>query len=303
MNDTDARAMAGAAASSPQSLAALASSSATLGHGGIGRQRQAAESGVEKPTRRHRHARPGAPCSTRCSTCGPAGTTTKYPSSRPSRRPARGRVQGSPRPRTAPSTSAPPTPTCRPACPRRTRHLKNIPLAISAQIVAYNVPGVTAHLKLSGKVLSAIYQGQITKWNASQIASLNPGVTLPDTPIVTLHRSDSSGDTFLFTTYLSKTDPSGLGRQGRLQHHRAVAGRTGCAGGDGQLGHGVGLQGHRGLHRLRRHQLPDPDAPGRPRLRRSCGTPRASTSCRRHRRSRQRRPRSSRRPRPTAPSR
>jgi len=89
--------------------------------------------------------------------------------------------------------------------------LKNIPLAISAQIVAYNVPGVTAHLKLSGKVLSEIYQGSVTKWNASQIASLNPGVTLPSTPIVTLHRSDSSGDTFLFTSYLSKTDPSGWG--------------------------------------------------------------------------------------------
>ena len=90
-------------------------------------------------------------------------------------------------------------------------HLKNIPLAISAQLVTYNVPGVTAHLKLSGKVLSAIYQGQITTWNASQIASLNKGVTLPATPIVTLHRSDSSGDTFLFTSYLSKADPSGWG--------------------------------------------------------------------------------------------
>jgi phosphate transport system substrate-binding protein len=89
--------------------------------------------------------------------------------------------------------------------------LKNIPLAISSQIVAYNVPGVLSHLKLTGKVLSAIYQGTVTKWNASQIASLNPSVTLPDIPIVTLHRSDSSGDTFLFTTYLSKTDASGWG--------------------------------------------------------------------------------------------
>jgi phosphate transport system substrate-binding protein len=89
--------------------------------------------------------------------------------------------------------------------------LKNIPLAISAQLVAYNIPGVTAHLKLSGKLLSSIYQGKITNWNNSQIASANPGVKLPSLPIVTLHRSDSSGDTFLFTTYLSKTDPSGWG--------------------------------------------------------------------------------------------
>jgi phosphate transport system substrate-binding protein len=70
--------------------------------------------------------------------------------------------------------------------------LKNIPLAISSQIVAYNVPGVLSHLKLTGKVLSAIYQGTITKWNASQIASLNPGVTLPSIPIVTLHRSTAA---------------------------------------------------------------------------------------------------------------
>ena len=90
-------------------------------------------------------------------------------------------------------------------------NLRNIPMAISSQIVAYNVPGVLSHLKLSGKVLSQIYQGQITKWNDSSIASANPGITLPATPIVTLHRSDSSGDTFLFSTYLSKADPSGWG--------------------------------------------------------------------------------------------
>jgi phosphate transport system substrate-binding protein len=89
--------------------------------------------------------------------------------------------------------------------------LKNIPLAISAQLVAYNVPGVVSHLKIPGKVLSQIYQGQITKWNASQIANANSGVTLPNIPIVTLHRSDSSGDTFLFSSYLSKADPSGWG--------------------------------------------------------------------------------------------
>ena len=55
-------------------------------------------------------------------------------------------------------------------------------------------------------------------------------MTLPTIPIVTLHRSDSSGDTFLFTQFLSKTDPSGLGNQDRLQHHRPVAQRPGRAG-------------------------------------------------------------------------
>jgi phosphate transport system substrate-binding protein len=92
-----------------------------------------------------------------------------------------------------------------------TPSLLNIPLAISAQLVSYNIPGVTAHLKLTGKILSEIYQGKITNWNDPAITSINPGVTLPSLPIVTLHRSDSSGDTFLFTTYLSKTDPTGWG--------------------------------------------------------------------------------------------
>ncbi len=89
--------------------------------------------------------------------------------------------------------------------------LENIPLAISAQLVAYNVPGVTTHLKLSGKLLAQIYQGKVTTWSNSAIAKLNPTVKLPTLPIVTLHRADSSGDTFLFTSYLSKATPSGWG--------------------------------------------------------------------------------------------
>jgi phosphate transport system substrate-binding protein len=89
--------------------------------------------------------------------------------------------------------------------------LKNIPLAISSQLVTYNIPGVLTHLKLTGKVISEIYEGKITNWNNSAIAALNKGVTLPSLAIVTLHRADSSGDTFLFTQFLSKTDPSGWG--------------------------------------------------------------------------------------------
>ncbi len=89
--------------------------------------------------------------------------------------------------------------------------LLNIPLAISTQLIMYNIPGLNAHLKLSGPVLSQIYQGNITTWNNSAITALNPGVTIPATPIVTLHRSDGSGDTFLFSQFLSKTDPNGWG--------------------------------------------------------------------------------------------
>jgi phosphate transport system substrate-binding protein len=86
------------------------------------------------------------------------------------------------------------------------KHAQNIPLAISSQVVAYNLTGVTKPLKLSGPVLAQIYQGKITKWNDSAIHNINQNVSLPATPIVTLHRADSSGDTFLFTSYLSKTD-------------------------------------------------------------------------------------------------
>ena len=88
--------------------------------------------------------------------------------------------------------------------------IENIPLAISGQEVNYNVPGLAAgsHLKLNGAVLAGIYQGQITNWNDPKIAALNPGVTLPSLTIVPLHRSDSSGDTFLFSSFLTASSPT-----------------------------------------------------------------------------------------------
>jgi phosphate transport system substrate-binding protein len=85
--------------------------------------------------------------------------------------------------------------------------LLNIALAISAQQINYNVPGVKG-LKLDGAVLAAIYNGKITNWDDSAIKALNPGVKLPNLKIVTLHRADGSGDTFLFTSYLNAQDPS-----------------------------------------------------------------------------------------------
>jgi phosphate transport system substrate-binding protein len=86
--------------------------------------------------------------------------------------------------------------------------LLNIPLAISSQALVYNVPGISAHIKLSGTVVAQIYQGTITNWDDPAIAALNSGLTLPNLPIVALHRSDGSGDTFIFTQYLSKQDAS-----------------------------------------------------------------------------------------------
>ena len=91
----------------------------------------------------------------------------------------------------------------------------NIPLAISSQMVNYNLPGLNGkHLKLSGPVLAEIYSGKITRWNAPAIEKLNPGVHLPDHAIVTVHRSDGSGDTFIFTQYLSKSTPWWMDKYG-----------------------------------------------------------------------------------------
>jgi len=86
--------------------------------------------------------------------------------------------------------------------------LENIPLAVSALMVVYNVPGVSAstNLKLNGTVLAKIYSGKVTKWNDPAITALNPGVTLPSASIVLVHRADSSGSTFLFTSYLNAQD-------------------------------------------------------------------------------------------------
>ncbi len=90
--------------------------------------------------------------------------------------------------------------------------LLNIPLAISAQTVNYNIPELTAALKLSGPVLAGIYGGKITDWSDPAIAALNPGAALPHHTIVPIRRSDTSGDTFIFTQFLSfSTDGWGEG--------------------------------------------------------------------------------------------
>jgi phosphate transport system substrate-binding protein len=85
----------------------------------------------------------------------------------------------------------------------------NIPVVVAGQEVLYNIPGIKSgtHLRLTPSVLAGIYSGGITNWDTSAITKLNPGVKIPSLPIVTLHRSDSSGDTFLFLTYLNAGDP------------------------------------------------------------------------------------------------
>lgn len=81
--------------------------------------------------------------------------------------------------------------------------LVNIPLAISAQTVNYNIPGLNgAGMKLDGPTLAGIYSGRITAWDAPAIAAMNPGVALPHQRIVPIRRADESGDSFIFTQFL-----------------------------------------------------------------------------------------------------
>ncbi len=79
----------------------------------------------------------------------------------------------------------------------------HIPETIGAITIAYNIPGISSGLRLTGQITADIYLGTITTWDDQRIASINPGVTLPNNPIVLVRRSDSSGTTNWFTKYLS----------------------------------------------------------------------------------------------------
>ena len=97
------------------------------------------------------------------------------------------------------ASDAPLTPEQASAC----RDCVQIPWALSATGVGYNIPGVKK-LQLTGKLLAGIYFGRITKWNDPKIKAANPGVKLPGLTITPVFRSDGSGDTYAFTNYLSK---------------------------------------------------------------------------------------------------
>ncbi len=83
----------------------------------------------------------------------------------------------------------------------------NLPIYISPIAVIFNVDGVK-DLNLDAATLSAIFRGEIKTWNDARIAALNPGVSLPSTPITAVHRSDNSGTTENFTATLSSLAPS-----------------------------------------------------------------------------------------------
>jgi phosphate transport system substrate-binding protein len=119
------------------------------------------------------------------------------------------------------------------------------PVAFGAITVSYNLPGIKSGLKLDGPTIADIFSGKITKWNNSAITALNPGMSLPSTSITVIHRSDSSGTTNGFTTYLSDVSPTwkstigagkdvkwstGTGGKGNSGVAAAVKQTTGAAG-------------------------------------------------------------------------
>ena len=91
------------------------------------------------------------------------------------------------------------------AAPRAVLHF---PTVLGADVITYNLPGLSGSLKLTGPLIADIFMGKVTNWNDPAIAKVNPSVKFPDVPIVVCHRSDGSGTTYIFADYLSKVSPA-----------------------------------------------------------------------------------------------
>ena len=107
-----------------------------------------------------------------------------------------------------------------------------IPMFLGAITVSYNLPGVATGLKLDGKTIADIFMGKVKKWNDPEIAGQNSGVTLPSTNITIVHRSDESGTTKGFTTFLSDVSPEWKSKIGADKTVKWPTG-TGAKGNDG----------------------------------------------------------------------
>jgi phosphate transport system substrate-binding protein len=82
-----------------------------------------------------------------------------------------------------------------------------VPATFGAVVVAYNLKGLSAPIKMTPDIIAGIFDGKIIKWNDAKLAAANTGVTLPSTDISVVHRSDGSGTTSIFTTYLTQVSP------------------------------------------------------------------------------------------------
>ena len=91
------------------------------------------------------------------------------------------------------------------AVERKTGNLIELPAVLIGIVPIYNLPGVHAELRFSGELLAEIFLGQVKTWNASQIAKLNPDVSLPSLPIKVIYRPAGKGSNYVFSEFLSKT--------------------------------------------------------------------------------------------------
>jgi phosphate transport system substrate-binding protein len=110
-----------------------------------------------------------------------------------------------------------------------------IPWALSATSVAYNVPGAPVHLNLDGSTIAKIFLGQISNWNDPAIKALNKGANLPDLKITPVFRSDGSGTSYNFTDYLSSVSSEwknkiGTSTQPAFPAGQGAKGSSGVAG-------------------------------------------------------------------------
>ncbi len=117
----------------------------------------------------------------------------------------------------------------------------HIPTVLGAVVAAYNLDGVT-EMKLDSDTLAAIFLGTVKKWNDPKIAALNTGVTLPDTAIKVVHRSDSSGTTNIFTSYLTAVNPEWASKVGKGKEVKWPVG----VGGQGNSGVAALIQQQKG---------------------------------------------------------
>lgn len=93
--------------------------------------------------------------------------------------------------------------------------IMHVPTVLGAVVVTYNLPSIRRALRLDGTTLADIFLGTITKWNDARIAALNPGIKLPATDILVVHRSDGSGTSYVFTDYLSSVSSAWAARPGK----------------------------------------------------------------------------------------
>jgi phosphate transport system substrate-binding protein len=134
----------------------------------------------------------------------------------------------------------------------------HVPTVLGAVVLTYNVPGVTQPLRLTGDVIADLFLGKIAKWNDPRIKALNPGVSLPATDVLIVHRSDGSGTTYIFSDYLAAVSPTWSAAPGKgkeLQWPVGMGGK-GNEGVAGQVKQTPGAIGYVELAYAKQNNLP-----------------------------------------------